>query len=293
VPWPTFLVIGAYKSGTTALHHALRVHPEVFVPAYKEPGYFAFADRADPGNPAYGRSVHDEARYLALFDDAPTDARAVGEVSPEYLLNPAAPASIARRVPDVKLLAVLRHPVDRAFSDWVMYVRDGRERHSFVDAIEMQDERRARGDATGHYLEAGEYGRQLHRYLERFPREHLNVWLYDDLVADEVQTLREVYSAIGVDATVRLPTQQHNVGHLPASRRDRALLTVRTRARPVLGRLPLAGVRARLSRSLEDRLVQPTLDPEVRAQLTERFRPDIERLQERLGRDLSAWLDTP
>src|SRR4051812_29797455 len=79
--WPTFLVIGAYKSGTTALHHALRGHPQVFVPERKEPSFFAFADAPDASNPAYGRSVHDEASYLAMFMGA-GDARAVGEVSP-------------------------------------------------------------------------------------------------------------------------------------------------------------------------------------------------------------------
>jgi hypothetical protein len=282
-------VIGAYKSGTTALHHALRAHPEVFVPESKEPSFLAFADVPDPSNPAYSRAVRDEAAYLSLFRDAGS-ASAVGEVSPEYLLNPAAAESIARRIPDVTLLALLRNPVDRAFSDWVMYVRDGTERAEFARALEMQDERRRRGEPTGNYLGTGEYARQLSRYVERFPREQVHVWLYDDLVADPVRMMRQVFQALGVDPDVDVTLGDHNVGSVPTSTRDRVLLSARTRLRPILGGLQLAGLRRRASRSLEGRLVHPEMERETRRMLVEHYRSDIEALQTLLGRDLSVWL---
>jgi hypothetical protein len=288
--WPTFLVIGAYKAGTTALHHALRAHPDVFVPELKEPSFFAFVDAPDAKNPAFERAVHDESAYGALFAAA-GGATARGEVSPEYLVNPAAPAAIARRVPDVQLIATLRNPVDRAWSDWLMYAREGRESDDFERALALQESRRRAGDPTGYYLATGEYADQLARFLEHFPREQLHVWLYDDLDADTDRVMGEVFTAIGVDPHVSSPpVERHNVGGVPTSTRDRVLLSTRARLRPMLRRLPLAGLRRRMSDTLDGRLQRPSIDPDVRSQLVEHFRPDIERVQQLIDRDLSAWL---
>lgn len=272
------------------VHHALRAHPDVFVPEQKEPSFFAFVDEPDPANPTYERAVRDESSYTALFAGAGT-ASAVGEVSPEYLVNPAAPPAIACRIPNAQLITILRNPVDRAWSDWLMYVRDGREHEEFVRALELQEPRRRAGEATGHYLSTGEYADQLGRFLALFPREQLHVWLYDDLDSDPDRVIGEVFGAIGVDPDVRATTaERHNVGGVPSSTRDRVLLSARDRLRPVLGHLPLAGLRRRVSSTLDSRLERPTIDPDVRAKLVDHFRPDIERVQVLLDRDLSIWM---
>jgi Sulfotransferase family len=283
-------VVGAYKAGTTTLHHVLRAHPEVFVPERREPNFFAFADRPDPANPAWQRSVRDEAAYRALFAAAGA-AAAVGEVSPEYLLHPSAATSIAERIPDVTLVAVLRNPADRAFSDWVMYRREGTEKLDFTAALDVQDERRQRGEPTGYYVSAGEYADQVQRYIDVFGRDRLQVWLYDDVTADPDRAYAEIFSAIGVDPAVPLQTgEHHNLGAVPVGSRDRIAYAARTRLRPLTSRLPLGGARRRLSAKLDERLVRPTLEPETRARLVAHFRADVERLQDLIGRDLSAWL---
>ncbi len=290
--WPTFLVIGAYKSGTTTLHHLFRAHPQVFVPEFREPSYFAFADGPDPTNPTWGRAVREEADYRALFAAA-GDATAVGEVSPEYLRTPAAAHSIARRIPDVTLLAVLRNPIDRAFSDWVMYRREGLDKLDFPAALDVQEERRARGEPTGFYLATGHYAEQLSHYVDVFGRERLHVWLYDDVSSDPRAAYAEMFTAIGVDPVVAdLPLDWHNVGSVPASAQDRFAYAARARLRPLTSRLPLAGVRRRVSEKLEARMVRPSMDAATRAKLVAHFRPDIERLQRLLDRDLSTWLRT-
>ena len=292
--WPTFLVIGAYKSGTTALHHALRSHPDVFVPERKEPDYFAFGDlvpNADAHDPAYAGAVRRAADYHALFAGADA-ATAVGEVSPAYLASPAAASAIARVVPGVTLLAVLRNPVDRAYADWLMYVRDGRESASFRDAIDAQEERARRGDPTGRYLSTGAYAVQLERYLEVFPREQVHVWTHDEFEHDPDRVLGEMYVAIGVDPARAGPRDdvRHNRDALPATRRDRMLLTARMRLRPVLAHLPLGGLRRRMSSSLDARLVRPDLDAETRALLTERMREEIVALGRLVDLDVTPWL---
>lgn len=260
------------------------------MPARREPNFFAFADAPDPANPAWAGAVHDEQDYLGLFAEAGS-APALGEVSPEYLLHPAAAESIARRLPGVTLLTVLRNPVDRAFSDWVMYRREGVEKLSFEDALAVQEQRRARGDATGFYLTTGEYAGQLARYLQRFGRDQLHVWLYEDVSANATSAYAEMFAAIGVDPHAPLPgSEHHNLGAVPVRAVDRIAYAARTRLRPVTRRLPLAGVRRRISGVLDERLVRPELDPDTRAKLVAHFRPDVERLQQLIDRDLSGWL---
>ena len=133
---PQFLVIGAYKSGSTAIQEALRAHPQIFLPA-KGPSFFAFDEAPVIHRPLLPGTVRDWTAYQALFADAPADA-VRGEVSPEYLANPWSCGRIRARVPDVKLVAVLRNPVERAFSDYLMYVRDGDEKLDFAAALDEQ-----------------------------------------------------------------------------------------------------------------------------------------------------------
>ncbi|HXV96254.1 MAG TPA: sulfotransferase, partial [Gaiellaceae bacterium] len=170
---PQFLVIGAYKSGSTAIQEALRAHPQVFLPA-KGPSFFAFDEAPVIDRPLLPGTVRDWDAYRALFADAPPEA-VRGEVSPEYLANPWSCGRIRARLPEVKLVAVLRNPVERAFSDYLMYVRDGDERLGFAAALDEQEARRRAGSQTGYYLETGFYGRQLRPYFEAFPRERIQV----------------------------------------------------------------------------------------------------------------------
>lgn len=101
---PDFLIIGSQKAGTTSLYHALRLHPEVFVPEKKELNFFFLEDE-------YARGLDYYARY---FEPAPAGIKAVGEASPGYICHPETPARIAAALPDAKLVLTVRNPIDRA-----------------------------------------------------------------------------------------------------------------------------------------------------------------------------------
>jgi hypothetical protein len=292
VTLPDFLVIGAYKSGTTALHDDLRAHPELFVPSRKEPNFFAFAGRApEPNHPAAGKSVLDQDRYEALFADR-GDAVAAGEVSPEYLANPHACAAIRRLVPEARLVAVLRNPVERAYSDYLMYRRDGLEPEAdFERAIDQQDARAARGDPTGFYLRTGRYAEQLEPYLATFPREQLHIVLYEDLRSAREATLSGIFEFLGVSSDVAIPDAAPvNVSGEPSNPAVRAAYAVRRRvAARAAGRVPPWLTRA-ADRVLQRGLTHPELSPESRARLGAYYRDDVERLARLLDRDLGHWL---
>ena len=299
---PNFLVIGAGRAGTTSLHHYLKAHPDVYVPDVKSPSHFychGLAPSSDPHIRAVTQNyfVSDPAAYEALFDGV-RGQRAIGEVSPVYLATIRAAARIAVRLPDVKLIALMRHPVDRAFARFVGRSRDGLEsRTRFADVV--RDERRdplVRDDAAGTYLAGGFISHFVASYLERFPRERIRIHLFEDFQRDPGGIVRDLFEFLDVDPTfVPDMTRRHNQsGGVVRNRLVRRIWTdtalLRARARTYL---PVS-VRDRVFAMVTRDLIPVRLEPALRAELTELYREDIERLAVLLDRDLSHWLtDSP
>jgi hypothetical protein len=290
---PDFLVIGAYKSGTTALHHHLRAHPGLFLPERKEPNHFAFAgDTAPFTHPAAAGSVRDRSSYDALFAGAPAGS-VIGEVSPAYLAVPGSCDRIRAALPAVRLVAVLRNPVERAYSDFLMYRRDGTEPEpAFLHALERQSARDAATDPTSRYVSTGFYAQQLEPYLQAFPRERLHLLLHEDLRDDREPTLAGLFEFLGVDPDVALDEQPPaNVSGEPGSAGLRLAYAVRRRVRDHLRPVIPAGLKRRVDAQLERRLVRAPMPPDARARLIDTYREDVLRLAAILDRDLTSWLE--
>lgn len=288
---PNFLVIGAYKSGTSSLQWYLRTHPDIFVPEYKEPRFFAFEGVTDRSDPMYRGAIVDLEAYEALFDPV-KDETAIGEVSPEYLKNPDAAARIAGRLPDVRLIAVLRNPVQRAFSDYLMYRRDGRETETdFLAALRAQPERQAKDLAIGQYLVTGHYADQLEHYYERFDHDQIKVVLHDDLVADRDATMAELFRFLDVDPTVSVaPEPNLNRSGVFTDPFSKGLYAVRRRLAPLVRDIVPATIKQRIDQRFESRLHRPTLEDEAVDWLQDYFAEQVARTAELTGLDTSAWL---
>ncbi len=195
---PDFLVIGAQKAGTTALYTYLRWHPTILGPFWKEVSFF---DRHWTKGDAWYRG------QLPLR----SEGRIVGEASPSYIFHPLAPARVFSLVPDVRIVALLREPGDRAYSQYQHEVALGRERLSFEDALAAEDER-LRGEVErlsadprafsrewwDHtYAARGLYAEQLERWLEFFPREQVFVLTTEEFGARPEETYASVLSFLG------------------------------------------------------------------------------------------------
>ncbi|HMJ97270.1 MAG TPA: sulfotransferase [Thermoleophilaceae bacterium] len=195
-----FIVIGAQKAGTTSLWRYLQDNEAVRMPPDKEASFFS--------EPAYPADLRGYLR--ALFRDAPRGAM-LGTVTPVYMHGtPGAPVPvIAERIretaPSVKLIALLRDPVARAFSAHRMMSRRGADSRSFDEAIgellgpEQLDHARAMPDETNSYIVAGEYGRMLAAYLERFGRDQLLVVLSAELARSPAAVVARVCRFLGVE----------------------------------------------------------------------------------------------
>jgi hypothetical protein len=207
-PLPDFLIVGAQKAGTTSLYSYLRRHPGISGPFWKEVSFF---DRH------YARGI---AWYRGHFPTVARHAYAkgrheldliVGEASPSYLFHPLAPERVAALLPDVRLIALLRDPVERAFSHYNHEVALGREALSFEDALAREEER-MRGELermeadqryfsaawwTHTYLARGRYVEQLERWLAVFPRERLLVLASEKLSTDPGDTYARALEFLG------------------------------------------------------------------------------------------------
>jgi hypothetical protein len=167
---PDFLIMGAPKAGSTAVHQALVRHPELFLCNPKEPKYFLTGGqrprRVDHRGPGDAHSAQEwvwqRERYERLFDAAPAGTLR-GESTPFYLWDKAAHQRIYDAVPTAKLIAIIRDPVDRAYSNWTHLRSDGLEPEAdFLAACRLEPKRIAAGYAPfWRYLELGRYGEQL------------------------------------------------------------------------------------------------------------------------------------
>jgi len=292
---PNFLIIGANKSGTNSLYEYLRLHPQVFMPLLKEPGFFAFEGR-QPDNPWLGRNIITRFEdYQALYEGAKGKI-AIGEASPVYLYNLQAPARIKHYIPEAKLIALLRHPVDRAYSQWQMEIRNGTEKIlDFDQAVEVK-ETLEDGTVWHRYVYQGMYYRLLKRYYDLFDSSHICVLISDHFRSDPYGVLQKVYQFLNIDPTY-IPdlSKRFNEGGLPRNRvwggvyRDILPIFTNWRAKlPSPIREQVGVVTKKIKK--QGLIKPPNLSPELRAKLTGFFRTDILQLQDLIQQDLSIWL---
>lgn len=301
--WRDFFLIGTPKGGTTALHAALLAHPQLALSPVKEPKFFLCDGRPPPRQGQRGPGDAHSARewvwreqdYLRLFADAPPDAL-TGESTPFYLYDLAAQRRIAATVPQARLIAVVRDPVDRAHSNWTHLRADGLETEAdFGRALEREDDRVARGWAPfWHYARLGRYGEQLAHLYTLFLREQVLLLRYRQLAEQPERTLATVCAFLGVaDHAVAAPRPDNVHPYVPAGPRTRGLgaairagATVGAHAPPQAWRRVEAPLRAALHRGGGSR---PALAVEERRAAVQRFTDDIALLEQVTGQSFADW----
>jgi len=297
--YPDFIIAGVPKAGTTSLYNYLSQHPQIYLPDHKEPHFFAYEGKSlnfqGPGDDWLNEAaVTTQAQYRDLFAEAPPTS-VTGEASAMYLYEPRAAKLIQSRRPDVHLIVVLRDPVERAYSSYMHLRRDGREPiDSFRDALDAEDRRVEQGWAPlWHYQRMSLYADQVRRYWPFVEAGQMKVFLFDDLVSTPQQVLREIFRFLRVDDTFEPDIEvKYNPSGIAASQAVHDFLSRKHPVKEWLKPVLPAALRSKISRFFKrlNLRSKPRLSPNVRRMLVDRFRPDVEEVQNRLGRDLSAWL---
>ena len=282
---PNFLVIGAHKAGTTTLFAHLDAHPQVFVPAQKEVHFFCDLE--------WSRGV---GWYESLFAGA-GGAAAVGEASPGYSWWPVfdhVPARIASTLgPDVRLVYILRHPVERLISHYRHDVLAGAQDRP-VDEI-ITDWRQ--------YVSRSMYAMQIQRFLDDgFGEDQLLLLTTDDLEAAPADVVRRLYAFLGVDDSFVPPSLGAVLNRADEVRHEREVVRRfrESKAYPLALKVVPASARAALRRrfgtyTASEDLAGTTITDDTRRALVDQLRPDLLDLRRFLGDDFACWglLDDP
>jgi len=306
--FPDFFIVGHAKSGTTALYHMLRSHPQIYMPYVKEPGYFVpeFASpyRRVPGK----RHPNTPDGYLALFADA-RPGQITGEATPSYLFSRTAAGRIAEAAPAARIVAVLREPASFLRSLHLQLLKtDVETEKDLRKALALEPRRRA-GDSLPPYSprpqllmysEHVRYVEQLRRYHAVFPREQVLVLIYEEFRADNAARVREVLRFLGVDDSVSIEPVEVNPATGTRAPRARELVRSLYKGRGPVAARTKAVINAITSRRVRHRAIHlshraqitepPAPDEQLMAELRQRFKGEVVALGEYLGRDLvSLW----
>ncbi|MGH2663994.1 MAG: sulfotransferase family protein [Actinomycetota bacterium] len=265
--WPNLFIVGAVKAGTTSLYRYLDDHPDIYMSPVKEPDFFTH-EGADPD------------AYLGLFEGA-SGEKLLGEATPWYLARPGTAERIRNVSPDAKILIMLRDPVSRAYSQYLMDVRNGRQTAELWEAVQKDHRLPEHG-----YVSLGSYCEQVSRYLEVFGDQVL-VAFFEDFVRDPRGSLERVLHFLGVD-----PGRARNI--------DLGVHNSYRRLRGVWGRPAWNAYRNKRIRSVAQRLFpprvrerahgfifsgkKPPMDPRAHRFLQHVYRDEAACLRRLLGR---------
>lgn len=299
---PNTFIVGAPRSGTTALHHYLSQHPDIFMSDPKEPHHFGrdlWTDYTE-----FFRRFRDQGRYLSLFKEA-SRAKAVGEASVWYLFSSTAAKEIHEFNPDARIIVTLRHPVDYMHSLHQHMRISGEEPvEDFLEAIDTdRDARIQKGiELVGRYRTGfpgyrptARFAEQIQRYHEIFGEDRVHVVLLDDIKKDTQAACGSICEFLGLERDYDADFSPVNESRVVKRRWLHKAMTQDWQWRHRLGKLLPEQVRVGVWRKLHDvatsRQRRGKLDPELRKRLTVEFSDEIDKLGAVIGRDLGHWLD--
>jgi len=314
VTLPNFFVVGAPKAGTTSLYHYLDQHPDVYMSPIKEPNYFAAEIRPENFSPDLHQWVEAELRavrlyldsetlqkrfgglilewqdYVRLFQEAQGQA-AVGEASACYLWSATAANRIAQKMPHAKIIMILRHPAERAYSQYLQNLASGLIEGSFRKQIQKSAHSEPKlFSPMNPLLGFGLYYHQVKRFLTVFPGEQVLVSFYEDYLSNPANFIAEIFRFLGVDSDFRLDLSQRYLEPQVPRLRGTTQLLQKMGVWQFARKLTPSSLHGSLRQVVFKKRSRLALSADDRAFLMDFYREDVNQLSSLLHRDLSHWL---
>jgi hypothetical protein len=277
-----FFLVGAPKAGTTSIYSYFKKNPGIFVPQVKEPHYFSCPEVK---NTYYKVNFIDSKNeYESLFEGA-KNTQKTGDFSTSYLYEQQAPYRIKETCPNANIIVMLRDPVERAISHYLMDVRDGYQERPLIECI--------RGQKEGvklyykEYVEKGMYYKQIKRFKSIFEEEKIGVWLFRELKKDTREVVREMFKFVGLKANYNIEnfTRKNQYKKINSETVKKVLNT--RLAKNISSFIP-SSIKKRAKRALIS-TDKPKLY-EARYKLSEIYRDEVNKVQKLIKKDISHWL---
>ena len=295
---PDFLVVGAAKSGTTSLFKYLNHHPDVFVPQVKECRFFSQLTEKFNGLGAEyfsNSGIVNESEYFDLFKEH--EGEICGDISNDYLYYYERSISNIKKYlhSDIKIVIILRNPIDRAYSNYMHHIRDGWEDVSFEEALKREEERVENNWGWSyHYIKTGMYYKQVKAYMKNF--KNVKVYLFEDL-KDKNELLTDIYTFLGVKSEINVfDEREYNKSGYPKNKFLHHLLNQDNLTKKILKPivkvfLSQDTVRTIVSNIKNKNLEKRAMSKKTRGKLKEVFKKDVDKLSKLIDRDLTRWLN--
>jgi hypothetical protein len=283
------MCVGAGKSGTTSLHDILKQHPDIFLPEVKETTFFRDDKRYGKGLEFY------EIKFFSRYNGE----KAIGEIDPSYMFYEHVPERLVKHLGnEIKLIFILRNPVDRAYSHYLMSRRRGYESEDFPRALSLESERISRGgfeEEHFSYVSGGLYATQIKRYLRHFKKENMMFILFEeDFIQNRMQTIKKLLHFLDVNYMPLNIDIKSNSARMPRSEFFRDLLVSRSFRRVLRIVFPFRRSRDKFLSFASELNLRPFLpkpvEPELKRLLIDKyFLHEIKELETIIHRDLSIW----
>ena len=276
-------IVGAPKAGTTSLHHYLNEYPEILMSIIKEPDFFSDIEIQEQGL-YYGSSrINNITKYNSLFSDW-IDESIIGEASVSYLFYPNVPQRIKIYNDNSKIIIMLRNPIERAFSHYLMDYRLGLTSNSFEEEFDKKTTLNFQ-----QYFLLGNYFQQVKRYLDIFGKENVHIIWYSDFIEKTENELNKVISFLGLNTDFSVDFNKiHNSFSMPKNNFIRKIYSV-VWLRKTLSFLFPVNIQIILKKALFNEDNKPKLSEKTRELLCKYYLSDIESLEKLLSVNLSKW----
>ena len=281
--WPNLFIVGAPKAGTSSLYVYLSHIPGIFMPKIKEPNYFSIKTiRWD----TFVNPIRDKSKYLALFKNV-KDEKIIGEASPSYLSDSDVPKLIHEVSPHSRIIIILRDPVERTFSHYLMLIRVGRLKGLFHDELKKSLKLVRVYHTRSLRLETGLYAEDVQRYIDIFGRSKVKIIIFEEFIKVPKKTMMEILLFLGIDNELdNFEGETYNKFGVARGAIAQFILGNRT-IRRMSERIISPSVRRLLREQiLLKKQPKPKMDQEDRDILIKFYKEDVKNLEKILGRSL-------
>jgi len=285
---PNFFIVGAPKAGTTSLYRYLSEHPQVFMSKPKEVNFFSCEEIEKQGLYYNSFKVHTIDEYERLFNNA-DGKKTVGEASVSYLFYPNTPLKIKNLIPNAKIIILLREPVERAYSHYLMDKRLGlvdldfdeivykKKKHKFLDLYYQQ------------YIELGLYFEQVFRYLSTFGENQVKIYLFDDIKNNLPKVLEDLFGFLEIDANLKIdPNKKYNTFSMPKNNFI-ILLYSSNIIRKIFNTIIPVSMKENVMNIFFEKVKKPKMNLETIRHLKKFYKSDLMKLENLIKKDLSSW----
>ena len=292
---PNFMIVGAMKAATTSLYTYLKQHPDVFMSSIKEPKFFNNIGK-DPElqlNAKGMKKINTFKEYYSLFEDVKNET-AIGEASVSYLFDEDCAKLINQHLPETKIIAILRQPVDRAYSNFLHAKKADKEKIPFFeDAFEETKRKKKKDQPIKYYKEKGYYTEQLKRYYNLFPKENIKILLFEEVTNNPVATSQKIFNFLNLDSSF-IPDTSTKVNVSGAPKGLFGWLIMKLRYYNLIPDIQFSKYLPRFIIQIifnaAYKKAQP-LSRTLRNRLTNQFyEEEIRKLEKLIDKDLSHWL---